>query len=961
MKVLHSRASRMLPILFFLSVLIACNDLSAQLTLNNTNTATGNNSVVNSLTGVPAGALLVVACQSEADNGSAAVTSSPSLTWSKRVDAQATHSGNAEIWTAVYSAGGSITITSDFGNDQHSSVCYVITGQESTLGGASAVVTAQSTPSLGITTTRANSIIIGATSDWNAINGSSRIYTGSPTETAYTFVSTKFTTYNYYKSAGASGTAYTFGLSAPTGQSSGTVLYEVRGPSDSQAPSAPTLSSPSQGPYQIDLSWTAATDNVGVTGYDVYLNGNLNGTTTNTTYSVTGLTPSTQYSIYVKAKDAANNSTNSNTITPGTTAASSCVTIFNTNSASGNNSVVNSLTGVPAGALLVVACQSENDFGSAAVVSSPSLTWTKRVDAEASGSGDAEIWTAVYTAGGSISITSDFGNGQHTSVCYVITGQENTLGGASVVATSQTAPSVGITTTRSNSIIIGAVSDWTAKDGASRTYLNSPTETYYYRSASAMTTYNFYKPTTTAGSVTLGLSAPTSQSSGVTLYEIRCPAPPDTIPPTAPTISSPTQTPTTITISISGGSDNVGITGYEIWLNGALIGTTSSTTYVITGLTPSTQYSVYVKAKDDAGNGTNSNTITPTTLAECTRSNVIFTAGFEGSSPFAAPISLAGGQYCCSYSLTQSTDTFRAGGGSFRIDLRKSDPEVSGSKRVEIEVDNSISQPITATRWYGGSWLLPSPWTSDHFGESILQWHDLDGTSPPLAVITYDDSIWVRTNVNFNGHNYAVAAINDIKGNWMDMVLQVKWTTGTDGFIKCWINGTLKLNLSNITTNASTGSYIKIGMNKWNWAHDGDPNNSTVTKRVFFIDEFRIGNENATYEDVAPCTNSTGFRTPIGSQTAAPTGNTDYKYMLGQNFPNPANEQTNISFTLPHAEKVSIVLMDQSGRLVKVLTNKSYGAGTHTISFNVKSFAKNIYYYKIQAGDYSGVKKLIIQ
>jgi chitodextrinase len=96
---------------------------------------------------------------------------------------------------------------------------------------------------------------------------------------------------------------------------------------DTTAPTAPTLSAAGTTTTSTNLSWTAATDNVGVTGYDVYRNGVLlASTTTATTYAVTGLTASTAYSFTVKAKDAAgNNSVASNTVsvttlTPDTTA-----------------------------------------------------------------------------------------------------------------------------------------------------------------------------------------------------------------------------------------------------------------------------------------------------------------------------------------------------------------------------------------------------------------------------------------------------------------------------------------------------------------------------------------------------------------------------------------------------------------------------------------------------------------
>ncbi|TRW22407.1 T9SS type A sorting domain-containing protein [Flavobacterium zepuense] len=64
-----------------------------------------------------------------------------------------------------------------------------------------------------------------------------------------------------------------------------------------------------------NLSWSASTDNVGVTGYDVFQGGVFKANVTGTTYTVTGLSASTAYSFYVRAKDAAGNASgNSNTV-----------------------------------------------------------------------------------------------------------------------------------------------------------------------------------------------------------------------------------------------------------------------------------------------------------------------------------------------------------------------------------------------------------------------------------------------------------------------------------------------------------------------------------------------------------------------------------------------------------------------------------------------------------------------
>lgn len=76
---------------------------------------------------------------------------------------------------------------------------------------------------------------------------------------------------------------------------------------DNQAPTAPQLSASSTTQNATVLSWSGATDNVAVTGYDVYKDNTLLNSTTSTTYSVTGLSPATSYNFTVKAKDAAGN------------------------------------------------------------------------------------------------------------------------------------------------------------------------------------------------------------------------------------------------------------------------------------------------------------------------------------------------------------------------------------------------------------------------------------------------------------------------------------------------------------------------------------------------------------------------------------------------------------------------------------------------------------------------------
>lgn len=99
------------------------------------------------------------------------------------------------------------------------------------------------------------------------------------------------------------------------------------GTTDITAPSIPlNLTSNAKTATSVSLTWTASTDNIGVTGYEVYRGTTLVTTATSTTYNVTGLTASTAYSFSIKAKDAAGNksasssslsvTTNATTTTP---------------------------------------------------------------------------------------------------------------------------------------------------------------------------------------------------------------------------------------------------------------------------------------------------------------------------------------------------------------------------------------------------------------------------------------------------------------------------------------------------------------------------------------------------------------------------------------------------------------------------------------------------------------------
>ncbi|HVN26215.1 MAG TPA: fibronectin type III domain-containing protein [Candidatus Paceibacterota bacterium] len=92
---------------------------------------------------------------------------------------------------------------------------------------------------------------------------------------------------------------------------------------DTTPPSTPTgLSATAVSSSQINLSWTASNDNVGVAGYKIYRNGSQIATSSGTTYNNTGLTAGTTYTYTVAAYDAANNTSAQSTSANATTQSS---------------------------------------------------------------------------------------------------------------------------------------------------------------------------------------------------------------------------------------------------------------------------------------------------------------------------------------------------------------------------------------------------------------------------------------------------------------------------------------------------------------------------------------------------------------------------------------------------------------------------------------------------------------
>jgi hypothetical protein len=85
-----------------------------------------------------------------------------------------------------------------------------------------------------------------------------------------------------------------------------------------------------------------------------------------------------------------------------------------------------------------------------------------------------------------------------------------------------------------------------------------------------------------------------------------------------------------------------------------------------------------------------------------------------------------------------------------------------------------------------------------------------------------------------------------------------------------------------------------------------------------------------------------------------------HEYKLDQNFPNPFNPTTNISFDLPSKSFVSLKVFDLLGREVAVLLSEEVSAGRYVRQWNALSLPSGIYFYRLEAGLFVETKKAIL-
>ncbi len=289
-------------------------------------------------------------------------------------------------------------------------------------------------------------------------------------------------------------------------------------------------------------------------------------------------------------------------------------------------------------------------------------------------------------------------------------------------------------------------------------------------------------------------------------------------------------------------------------------------------------------------------------------------------------------------------------------------------------IDNSEYRRVYSTAW-GNSSFATSNWKGSGFWELRIKRSDI-GTPTKIYVVGYVEEDWTNgsicagapsnlfTNtstggaITFENHRIGfelTSGINPNDSNNFDPALPVELST----FTAAIQNKVVVLNWSTATEINNYGFEVEKSLDKVNWKNIGFINgfgNSNVVRDYTFTDK-EITVNGVYYYRLKQIDNNGNF---TYSGVAEVNVNMPIKFNVEQNYPNPFNPVTNISFSIPEAANVNLYVYNAIGQQIKLFNLGYKNAGKHSVSFDGSELNSGIYFYKIEAGNNSMIRKMVL-
>lgn len=210
------------------------------------------------------------------------------------------------------------------------------------------------------------------------------------------------------------------------------------------------------------------------------------------------------------------------------------------------------------------------------------------------------------------------------------------------------------------------------------------------------------------------------------------------------------------------------------------------------------------------------------------------------------------------HSFALSNNNKRAGIAGGRFEINKNDPKLWGGNRAEMA---QFTNTTSDEGWYGFSQYFPDSYITDSTEEVVGQWHDYPDAgetaarSPSNAISTGNGRLkwttrWDATRIKLdnNPQGYYEIDLGPVpKNTWIDWVVHIKFSHTNTGILEVWKNGVKVVDRQNLPNcyNDEVYPYFKFGVYRWEWG-------TSVTQRVIYYDEVRVGNKNSSFNDVKP-------------------------------------------------------------------------------------------------------------